>query len=446
VDEITAQMLRDACADPEPPEGCRLVDHRERLERIFTRARLELPSELPYTDEQGLFDEDAYAGQLLERLGALGQVFTTSDADKRSAALGLLDASIIPLGGGPYRLDAIDEDGTYRLAANVDHTRSRPRIESIDVDIERDPSVAVTRLLGGDADWVLEIPEELKAAVSDVPEVTAAARPLDLQFGILFNVRPERAYFDVSTRRAFALCLDQDALATQRDAERRIATTPYTATSWALPEASPRPRDVPAATALLDGAGWAPGADGVRVRDGKRLSTTIAVRPTSVDLFTFANEAAEQLAECGIELVVEELDLTGGTMLDQLLWPNDFDTLLLARPLGPDPDSAVRSFESSRITTAENRADANPSGFTSSLVDHLISAARETNDPAQRADAYAGVQDVLSDDVPYWPLWYESAVSALSTRVQGPDGSLDPSESRYDWDVSSWRLGSEEEP
>ncbi len=106
VNEITAQMLRDACADPEPPEGCRLVDHRDRLERIFTRARLELPSQAPFTDEQGLFDEDAYVGQLLERLGALGQVFTTSDADKRSAALGLLDASIIPLGGGPYRLDS----------------------------------------------------------------------------------------------------------------------------------------------------------------------------------------------------------------------------------------------------------------------------------------------------------------------------------------------------
>ncbi len=159
---------------------------------------------------------------------------------------------------------------------------------------------------------------------------------------------------------------------------------------------------------------------------GQRLSTTIAVRPTSVDQFTFANEAAEQLAECGIELLVEELDLTGGTMLDQLLWPNDFDTLLMARPLGPDPDSAVRSFESSRITTAENQADANPSGFTSSLVDHLISAARETLDPAERAEAYAGVQDVLSDDVPYWPLWYESNVSALSTRVQGPDGPARP--------------------
>ena len=440
VDAITAQMLRDECADAEPPEGCRLVDHREQLERIFERARLGLPSRLPYTDANGLFDEDAYVGDLLERLGALGQVFTTSDADKRSAALGLLDATIIPLGGGPYRLDRIDADGTYRLVANKDHTRSTPQIDRIDVDVERDPSVAVTRLLSGEADWILEVGDELQAAVSDVPGVRAAARPLDVQYGILFNVRPERVYFDVNTRRAFALCLDQTALATRLDADRAIATTPYTATSWALPESSPRPRDVAAANALVDRAGWTVDSDGVRARDGRRLSTTIAVRPTSVDLFTFANQAAEQLAECGIELVVEELDLTGGTMLDQLLWPNDFDTLLLARTLGPDPDSAVRAFESSRIITEANRADANPSGFTSSLADHLISAARESQDEVERAEAYAGIQDLLADDVPYWPLWYGSAVSAISTRVEGPDGPLDPAAARYDWDVSSWTL------
>ena len=38
--------------------------------------------------------------------------------------------------------------------------------------------------------------------------------------------------------------------------------------------------------------GWQMAADGIRVReDGTRLSTSIAVRPTNVDLFTFATAA-----------------------------------------------------------------------------------------------------------------------------------------------------------
>ena len=127
-------------------------------------------------------------------------------------------------------------------------------------------------------------------------------------------------------------------------------------------------------------------------------------------------------------------------MLNQLLWPNDFDTLLLARPLGPDPDSAVRAFESSRITTEENLADANPSGFTSSLADHLIESARQSSDPEERREAYASVQVLLQENIPYWPLWYDTATSALSSRIQGPNGPIDPSLARYDWDVSGWSL------
>jgi ABC-type transport system substrate-binding protein len=441
VDDITAQVLDEACLADDPPAGCLLSEHRDRLEQVFRRARLTLPPRVPFTDESGAFDEDAYVDELLDRLAALGRVLTTADADKRSAALALLDPTTTPLGGGPYRLTEIRDDGTYVLAANRDHTRSAPDIPRIELRVERDPSVAVTRLLSGDADWVLEVGAEQVEAVTDVPGVRAATRPLDLQYGILFNVRPERVYFDAVARRAFALCLDHAALATRLDADRAIATTPYTATSWARPPLAPRARDVEAARALLERAGWVAGADGVRERDGVRLSTSIAVRPSSVDLFSFANQAAEQLSECGIELRVEELDLTGDTMLEQLLWPNDFDTLLLGRVLGPDPDGAVRSFESSRITTESNQADANPSGFTSALADHLISSARGTLDETARGEAYADIARLLAEDVPYWPLWYDSAVSAISERVHGPDGPIDPSAARFDWDISSWTLG-----
>ena len=127
-------------------------------------------------------------------------------------------------------------------------------------------------------------------------------------------------------------------------------------------------------------------------------------------------------------------------MLEQLLWPNDFDTLLLSRVLGADPDSAARTFESSRITTEQNQADANPGGFTSSLADHLIADARAVGDADKRVEDYAGLQELLEQDVPYWPLWYASSVSALSSRVQGPDGAIDPSGARFDWDVSDWTL------
>ena len=442
VQQISEQLVREECIDLEPPEGCRLTDHRDQLENIFRRARMEPPSTEPFTDETGIFDEDAYLGELLDRIAALGQVFTTTAQDKRAAALGLLDASVAPLGGGPYFIDEVGDDGRYVLKANRGHTRGAPKIDRIEIVVERDPSVAVGQLVAGEADWILEVGPEQADLVRDVPGINAGSRALDVQRGILFNVRPDRVYFDFEARRAFDRCIDRSELGTQLDEERALALTPYTAGSWALPDSSAEGHDVAVANALLEDAGWRMATDGVRVRDGVRLSTTIAIRPSSVDLFTFANAAAEQLSDCGIEFLVEELDLTGDTMLNQLLWPNDFDTLLIARSLGPDPDSAVRVFETSRVTTEENRADSNPSGFTSALADHLIESARATIDADERREAYAELQSLLDENVPYWPLWYETATSALSSRISGPDGPVDPTRPHYDWDVSSWSIES----
>ena len=159
----------------------------------------------------------------------------------------------------------------------------------------------------------------------------------------------------------------------------------------------------------------------------------------------FATAATEQLAECGIELIVDELDLTGGDMLSQLRYPNDFDTLMWTRWLGADPDSAVRTFESSRITTEDHIADENASGFTSELVDHHVATARETMVEEDRATSYASVNEEIEKLIPYWPLWYESETSAVSDRLRDKEGLVDPAESRYDWDVSSWSFEPEDD-
>jgi ABC-type transport system substrate-binding protein len=162
--DITERTQRAECLEPEPPADCLLSAHRGRLEGVFRRARLALPGQAPFTDDNGTLDENAYVAELLDRLSALAQVLTSSEVDRRSAALGLLDPTTTPLGGGPYRLASIDEDGTLQLTANRDHTRSAPEIPRISIDIERDPAVAVTQLLGGDADWILDVgPEQVEA-------------------------------------------------------------------------------------------------------------------------------------------------------------------------------------------------------------------------------------------------------------------------------------------
>ena len=60
----------------------------------------------------------------------------------------------------PAMATSIGEDGTYYLVANRNHTRSAPRIGRMEIRVEQNPSVATTRLLTGEADWILEATAE----------------------------------------------------------------------------------------------------------------------------------------------------------------------------------------------------------------------------------------------------------------------------------------------
>ncbi len=200
-------------------------------------------------------------------------------------------------------------------------------------------------------------------------------------------------------------------------------------------------RDVAAANAILDAAGWVPGSDGIRERDGTRLSSAIAIRASQASLLAFAQSVATQVRDCGIDLQVQDLDLTGDSVFEQLRWPNDFDTLLTMRALAVDPDADLESFESSHATTADQEVDANPGGYSSSAADKLIRQARETTERTARTDLYGRLQDVLDRDVPAWSIWYDTEWSAVADRVRGPEGPIDPSRPRFDWDVASWTLG-----
>ena len=46
--------------------------------------------------------------------------------------------------------------------------------------------------------------------------------------------------------------------------------------------------------------------------------------------------------------------------------------------------------------------------------------------------------------MPYWPLWYRVRGERALRARPGPDGPVDPSAARYDWDVSSWSLAAAE--
>jgi ABC-type transport system substrate-binding protein len=441
VTRVAEATNADACLSEAPPFGCRLADHTAPLEQMLTSAGVGLPPREAWTNVTGTFDAEAYGGALLDRVAALGNVLSGRPIDREAAALGLLDPVAGPFGSGPYRIERWTPGRGLELVANPFHVGGPPGIERIFVRVVPDTATAATLLLTGDLDWLPSVPDDQLPALAGAPGVVLGVRPLATQRTIVFNTRPGRVFDDARTRRAFARCLDRESLAADATDGAAIAVGSWGAPgSWAFPAFPGVPRDTAEASGLLDEAGWAPGPDGIRVRGGQRLSSAIAIRPTRTDLLAFATGAATSLRECGIELVVEDLDLTGNRLLEQLQWPNDFETVLIARPLAVDPDGDMEPYDGARATTEEDPADANPGGYRSEAVDALIAEGRRATTVDLRGEVYRRLAALLDADVPAWPIWYDTAAAAISERVSTPAGPVDPGRPRYAWDLAAWSL------
>ncbi len=442
VTSVYRAMGADDCLTEQPPDGCRMVDHRADLEAMLTQAGVALPRLGPFTDSTGQVDAAAYAAALLDRVAALGQVLTGEGRDRRAAALGLLDGFVPAFGAGPYRVISV-APGERMVLEPVPGQSDPPSIGRVVLQAVADTSIAVTMLQAGDVDWVPRIDHALADAINGSGRpATAGLRPLESSWLVVFNTRKGHPYADALTRAAFVACIDAPGLtASVGGGEAIVADTPLAAGSWAMGPAKGRGRDVAWAERRLDSAGWTMGSDGIRVRDGQRLSTSVALRGSQVALLAMMQAAAGQLRECGIELAIEDLDVTGDRLLQQIRWPNDFDTLIMLRALGADPDADLEAFESDHATSEDRPSDFNPGGFKSSGVDRRVAEARETLDQDERTTLYGEVQDLLTTEAPAWWVWYETGWSAVADRVRDGQGDqIDPTRPRYEHDIRSWTL------
>jgi ABC-type transport system substrate-binding protein len=442
VDAITSATNQDTCLADTPPFGCKYSDYTQTLEQLLTNANVSLPPKARFITPTGDLDPEAYAGALLDRVASLDQVLTGAGLyDVPAAALPLIDPLKNSLGSGPYVLDDYKPGESLTFVANPGRAGGPPKIPTVTLEIIRDPSAAATALLTGEADWDLEVDPSTVPQFLTSQGVSLGTRPLQRQMAIVFNVRPGHVYSDPIAREAFATCLDVKQAANAGGVTGNLALTRTSANSWAMPvPADTGTHDIAKATSLLEGDGWTKGADGIYAKNGQRLSSSIAVRPSRADLVQFASSAAQQLSDCGIELDVQQLDLTGDLEITQLQWPNDYDTILISRHLATDPDGDMQAFETSHATSADNPADANSGGYSSPTADSLIEQARGLVDLTARAPLYAQLAATLATDVPDIPIWYDGATSAISQRVKSPQGAVNPAEPRFWWDLANWTL------
>lgn len=192
---------------------------------------------------------------------------------------------------------------------------------------------------------------------------------------MLFGQTEGRPTADPNVRKAIAQAIDRARLALV--VTRGLSDKPSHSVSPASPQPCPDeaaepaiPKtDVAAAKALLDSAGWTPGADGVRTKNGKQLVLKAPYLSTYAGNQPAAELLGQQLGAVGIKL--ELAPLTQGTLATTLFSTGDYDlwpTVALSLPFqsgvfgllgGPVPPGGTNAGHVSNRTFTDTATQAN---------------------------------------------------------------------------------------
>ncbi|MEA2574784.1 MAG: peptide/nickel transport system substrate-binding protein [Chloroflexia bacterium] len=298
---------------------------------------------------------------------------------------------------------------------------------------------ALTGFKMGEVHGLGHIPPEQMAEVEAVHGVQIHRQNLARYTMLMLNVRSP--LFDkAETRQALELAIDRRALV--RDSLQGLGeplASPVLPHSWAFDATSQGTGAYEPAKArqLLDTAGWKPGTDGVRVRDGVTLTMVLAANADVPSNVAVAEQLAGFLKAVGVD--VKLALVSREVLLKDYLGPRAFHMAVVGwEAEGADPD-IWKYWHSSQANVT---GGLNFSGWSNPEADKALDTARITPYQSERALSYATVQKAFATDVPavilYTPL-YVYATHAPATGVRLPSADLLNPAQRFDT-IGDWTL------
>ena len=328
-----------------------------------------------------------------------------------------------PVGAGPFRFVSWEEGrqvvlerfDKYNWAPGYNANTGPSSVQRVITRFIPDASTRVAALEAGEIDVSDATPILDMKRFSDTRGYgTMIGNAAGIPFGLELN--GSRGIFsDVRVRRALATAVDRKALS--ENLFFGLIDPAYGPLSkgtpgyWTGTEDLYRP-DPKAAMALLDQAGWSLGPDGVRVKDGQRLSGFYGAPPplepdTAVEIQAVARRV-------GFDLKVETITFARN---QALVFDNAFD-MLPVRWIQADPMCLENLFASSNIPSP-GRYRYNWMQLNDAKLDALFAEGRAVTDPAKRAAVYAEAQKIIMDSALWFPVHNQVQTIAYRTEKKG---------------------------
>jgi peptide/nickel transport system substrate-binding protein len=328
-----------------------------------------------------------------------------------------------PVGAGPFKFVSWEEGrqvvlerfDKYNWAPGYNANTGPSGVQRVITRFIPDASTRVAALEAGEIDISDVTPIlDMKRLKDARGYRTMIGNAAGIPFGLELN--GSRGIFaDVRVRRALAMAVDRKALS--ENLFFGLIDPAYGPLSkdtpgyWAGTEELYKP-DTKAAMALLDEAGWKPGPDGVRMKDGQRLSGFYGAPPplepdTAVEIQAVARRV-------GFDLKVETITFARN---QALVFDNAFD-MLPVRWIQADPTCLENLFSSASIPSP-GRYRFNWMQLRDARLDALLAEGRAITDPEKRAAAYAEAQKIIMDSALWFPVHNQVQTVAYRAEKKG---------------------------
>lgn len=320
-------------------------------------------------------------------------------------------------GTGPYKWVSWAPDQEIVLERNPDYNwgpgifanNGAPHVDQLIFRVIPDANTRILALEKGEIHMTRHVPEAEIERLSQLDDVTI------MQFNRLhswflgMNLR-KPVFAEPEVRRALSMAVDRQTLIDLASygfglpADNIIS--PATPGYWEGSSTMGHTYNPEEAKRLLDEAGWVVGSDGIRTKNGMRLSFELHGASASERLLTVLQA---QFREIGAEA---KLDMMEVGALFQKLAGEDHDMSQIGFSYTTAGEALGLYFHSKNIP-APNRFN-----WNDPETDRLLDLGKSASNDAERKEAYDQVQQRILEGAPFIPLYSTVGFVAVRDEVQ----------------------------
>ncbi len=342
-----------------------------------------------------------------------------------------------PIGTGPFKWQQRVPGDHITLAANEDYFGAGPMLQTAIIKYIPDLTVLYTQFRTGDIDYIglQGISAEHHEEAAKLPDRTIFTAPVAFIENFYFNLGLPQ-FQEKAVRQAIYYAYDKDSIIQQLYYGLPSPSESYLPKqSWAFnPNLPKHEYNIDKAKATLDQAGWKPGADGIRTKDGVRLAfsnSTTAGNHLREQVQQFLQQDFQQI---GIEMTIK--NLPAAVMWGDYWVKSHFETAIVGLNfmVGPDPDAS--DYFSSASIAAKTGSGQNTMQYSNPAVDKLLQEGASELDQVKRIPIYQRLQQVLREDLAFLPQHQYALNEGTKSRLQGYQPNINVR--LNDWNLAGW--------